>query len=129
MSTRATYRIKSEKTGGPHTIYFYIHYDGYPKGGAAYFKECLSNEKAMQRGGIQKAFASLEYSEFTHDHEAHWDTEYRYNIFENEKGVISVNVQKMFYLDSNGQMSLKEWKTIFNDSMEKFIEQHAEKQT
>lgn len=42
MSTRATYEFKPSPNGYGPPVAFYIHYDGYPEGAAAYFYEALT---------------------------------------------------------------------------------------
>jgi hypothetical protein len=70
MSTRATYKIDGK--------YFYIHYDGYKDGAAVYF---WNMHQAKGRGGCAEAFLrGNDLAEFTQSHDAHGDTEYRYDL-------------------------------------------------
>ena len=72
MSTRATYKIDG--------VCFYIHYDGYMDGAAVYF---WNMHQAMDkgRGGCAEAFLrGNDLAEFTQSHDAHGDTEYRYDL-------------------------------------------------
>lgn len=77
MSTRATYKLSTGRDG--RMICFYIHYDGYPEGAAEYFRamqRCKHN-----RGGYAARFIRTnELAEFTSSHQAHGDTEYRYDL-------------------------------------------------
>lgn len=79
MSTRATYRFRQ----ADRDITFYIHYDGYPSGAASYFQNMLDREGRMQtfnHGLAEVFFRANERAEFTQGHDAHADTEYRYDI-------------------------------------------------
>lgn len=82
MSTRATYKIDG--------VTFYIHHDGYPEGAASYFDAMLKAsleledcgyERSRYAGGYAEQFLRAnDRAEFTHSHEMHGDTEYRYNL-------------------------------------------------
>jgi len=70
MSTRATYQINGTT--------FYVHHDGYPQGAATYFANAANSDSL---GGLAEKFIRANYkAEFTTDHEAHGDTEYRYTV-------------------------------------------------
>lgn len=72
MATRATYSING--------ICFYIHWDGYPSGAAAYLWK-MHGASASSKGALAEAFLrGNESAEFTAHHDSHGDTEYRYTI-------------------------------------------------
>jgi len=81
MSTRATYQID-------YTT-FYIHYDGYPEGAAAYFEAALQYIVDEKPHAINFTFADVfhfanaEVCEITKSHDTHGDTEYRYTVTTN----------------------------------------------
>jgi len=127
MSTRATYRISTTNYWGVENQCFYIHYDGYPRGAARYFKEFLSNLDHLINGGRYRkgkavvAFGMLAFSEFTEAHENHGDTEYRYNIYhDQQKGTFVVNSFK----HSWGEDSQDIWSEFFKGPLEEFINKH-----
>jgi hypothetical protein len=79
MSTRATYHFADEY----RDVTFYIHHDGYPSGAAHYFQNMLNHEDSMEscnHGLAEVFFRANERAEFTKSHEAHGDTEYRYDV-------------------------------------------------
>lgn len=88
MSTRATYRINRHC--------FYIHHDGYEEGASVYFWRALvGNASRGVRGGLAERFLRANLgAEFTPSHEAHGDTEYRYNVEGNDAGA-TVTVYKL----------------------------------
>lgn len=73
MATRATYDIDG--------ICFYIHWDGYEAGAAAYFWAMYQAAISGSKGGHAEAFMRGNPSaELTAGHDAHGDTEYRYDL-------------------------------------------------
>lgn len=76
MSTRATYQIKS----GFSTVTFYIHHDGYFEGAALYFRNTLDFMRISERPFLPCFLWANERAELTAGHEAHGDTEYRYDL-------------------------------------------------
>lgn len=127
MSTRATYRISATSYSGVEKQYFYIHYDGYPKGAAHYFKAFLSNlDGLIKDGGYRKgkavvAFGMLPFAEFTGDHDSHGDTEYRYNIYyDQQKGTFFINSFK----GKCGEDSQDIWCEFFKGPLVEFINKY-----
>jgi hypothetical protein len=82
MSTRATYQI----TSGFSTATLYIHHDGYFKGAASYFKDTLDLMRITDRPLLPCFLWANERAELTDGHEAHGDTEYRYDL-KKENGI------------------------------------------
>lgn len=79
MSTRATYNFKDES----RDVTFYIHCDGYPEGAADYFSAMLEYQGSMEthnHGLAEVFFRANATAEFTSGHDAHDDTEYRYDV-------------------------------------------------
>lgn len=138
MSTRATYRIteapRQYEVIPPRT--YYIHYDGYPQGAAAYFKQLLDYMRdykdrittlfhgdpyMIKRNINNKRFSSffemgVPMSEETFDHDSHGDTEYQYNIFLKEDGEIYVSMKSLYGHEPQ-----------FFDTMDKFLEKYGGK--
>lgn len=89
MGTRATYLFEAGDFT-PATC-FYIHYDGYPEGAAAYFRAMLNERNT--RGGMPCQFLRANaLAEFTASHRAHGDTEYRYTVKRDGSLVVSTRV-------------------------------------
>jgi hypothetical protein len=127
MSTRGTYRVQN---GDWTKAYFYIHYDNYPEGAACYFKDCLDRMEKNARMDFIKAFMTLEYSELTNDHEAHGDTEFRYNIntvnkkhAEDTKHPIYIEAFKKEYIKDNVS-----WTVFFDGMIDEFIKKFIEEE-
>jgi hypothetical protein len=73
MATRATYNVDG--------VCFYIHWDGYEAGAAAYFWAMYQAAIGGSKGGHAEAFMRGNPSaELTESHDAHGDTEYRYEL-------------------------------------------------
>ena len=103
MSTRGTFRICEEITENQFDVNtYYIHCDCYPKGAINHiakiekFKDFLESEYYNgYRPEMQvkkKRYAALfeiaiDQAEKTIDHDFHGDTEYKYNLFFNKKGL------------------------------------------
>jgi hypothetical protein len=127
MSTRATYRIAANSYSESEQQYFYIHYDGYPRGAVQYFKEFLSNLEDLiegegyRTGNCVVAFGMLPLSEFTRDHENHGDTEYRYNVYhDQQQGTFHVTG----YRHTWGANPEDIWTRFFEGAMEDFIKKY-----
>ena len=89
MATRATYQIKS----GYNTATFYIHWDGYLQGAAHYFKDAIELTKVSKRDFLSCFVWANKEATLTDGHEAHGDTEYRYNI-ERKNGSYEITAYK-----------------------------------
>ena len=85
MSTRATYRFTDER--GSRTIY--KHHDGYPEGGYQWIANALPYAWPSSRFEADEMAAAFVAGNkelggggvyLTDDHEAHGDTEHRYNV-------------------------------------------------
>ena len=118
MSTRATYQIKS----GFSTATLYIHHDGYFQGAASYFKDTLDLMRITDRPLLPCFLWANERAELTTGHQAHGDTEYRYDL-EKEAGIWIVTAYKRMSYDSNEfQM---EWMGPLSDFVNEFKSQEA----
>jgi YD repeat-containing protein len=85
MSTRATYRIKPA-CDWQTAATIYIHHDGYEAGAAHYLASMLACDN--DRGGWVCMFIRAnDGAELTERHEAHGDTEYRYDLDEKARSV------------------------------------------
>lgn len=84
MATRATYQFKTGYT----TSTVYIHWDGYLAGAAHYFNEALKlrggNANEVYKEQKRDMFACFVWANdqatMTDGHEAHGDTDYRYDV-------------------------------------------------
>ena len=130
MSTRATYRITEDKGEEFPTDTFYIHYDGYPEGAAEYFHQLLTYREEQKvllgtefrRKSMAAMFEmGIPLSEKTKDHDAHGDTEYRYNLFFGKIGN-QVQAYKRKSIDL-GEQYFDHWEEFFKDDIDKFIKQ------
>jgi len=72
MATRATYKIDG--------VHFYIHYDGYEEGAAKYFWNMHCSTDSGRGGNAEAFLRGNDLAEFTKSHNAHGDTEYRYDL-------------------------------------------------
>jgi len=102
MATRATYQING--------VTFYIHHDGYMEGAAVYFYNALT---AGQHFLAESFLRKNERAEFTHSHESHGDTEFRYTVM-NDKIVVH-----------NMQYGTDSWEEVFNGSLKDFVNNHS----
>lgn len=136
MSTRATYKIYSAYN--ETYTYFYIHSDNYPEGATQYFNNLLNlvNDITNQFGysTLGEAFliANSEYASFTASHNAHYDTEYRYDItkdkFSNTVTLTAKEVRKnRDSLDKHGDFK-RTTKTFYQGTIEGFIEKYSNKE-
>lgn len=116
MSTRATY---SFYCGSIETeVNFYIHYDGYESGAAGYFAAML--DMGRTRGGWAGSFIRAnELAEFTRSHDAHGDTEYRYDVAI-ESGVLHLTARAR-----KDWAHAPEWRLIFSGPLVEFVNKHA----
>lgn len=78
MATRATYRFINNRTATDVCVY--IHWDGYPRGAAMYLEKALIHATDNKRTLLASFIAANESAEITSSHEAHGDTDYRYDI-------------------------------------------------
>ena len=118
MATRATYQFKTGYTAA--TVY--IHWDGYLAGAAHYFNEALGAWKANQkRNVISSLFACFVYANdqatMTEGHEAHGDTDFRYDIEYKEGNYLLKAYKRVSY-------SSEEFELVFIGSLDDFIANH-----
>lgn len=127
MATRATYRFIPK---GCAPVCFYIHYDGYPAGAAAYFHRALQSQRkeddfGRRVGGrdITAAFvhANVELCEFAASHDAYGDTEYRYN-YNVETDILEA--QERYFVGS-----ARNWRTIYRGGLHGFLNEPWEGST
>ena len=102
MSTRATYQFKQE---GKPTVIIYKHHDGYPVGAADHLKCAVGSSNPAE------AFLRAhDEAEITESHEIHGDTEYRYNVINQQ-----VEVYERNYDSGN-------WAKVLECELEQFVE-------
>lgn len=70
-------------TKGRFLTTVYIHHDGYFEGAASYFKDTLDLMRISVRPLLPCFLWANEKAELTDGHEAHGDTEYRYDLEKN----------------------------------------------
>jgi hypothetical protein len=117
MSTRATYQIKS----GFSTATFYIHHDGYLSGAASYFKDTLDLMRISGRPLLPCFLWANERAELTDEHEAHGDTEYRYDIEKRVDGWFVAAYKRKSY---DSDVFEIEW----SGPIANFVSQHAKQE-
>nr|MDA3822645.1 hypothetical protein [Bacteroidales bacterium] len=99
MSTRATYKITTEKRS-INPVVFYIHHDGYLSGAIQYIEDAVLHSNS--RGTLIESFIRAnENAEITESHQVHADTEFQYDITEKEDGEIFISA-----LDVDGKRSI-----------------------
>lgn len=138
MSTRATYRInpaRRDEYARHRGITFYIHHDGYEDGAAVYFWRMLTGDASRGvRGGLAERFLRANLgAEFTSSHEAHGDTEYRYDL-EGEDAGAMLKVSKLNWSKYTGGASdsfeVREkrrescWDVVYGGTLAAFIDAH-----
>ena len=110
MATRATYQFKSQHSP---VVTCYVHWDGYLEGAAAYFWDMISC--GNERGGLACRFIrGVSLAEITRSHDAHSDTEYRYDLDQSDMSVVAY---KSFRDDDDGYS----WGVVYSGSLVDFI--------
>lgn len=110
MSTRATYLIDGQP--------FYIHYDGYVEGGAAYF--AAAARLPNKRGGFVCQFLRAnDLAEFTTAHDDHGDTEYQYT-YDSAKDVLAVR-EASRDVCAGRFANERKWSPVFAGSLARFL--------
>ena len=114
MSTRATYQI----TSGFSTATVYIHHDGYLSGAASYFKDTIDLMRISGRSLLPCFLWANERAELTDCHDAHADTEYRYDLARQD-GIWNVTAYKRrsYYSDA--------FEVVYDGNLSAFVNQHA----
>lgn len=117
MSTRATYQIGD----GFGIATIYIHHDGYPSGAAVYFEAARELAKTYERVSFLASFLwANKKAELTAAHDAHGDTEYRYDVTRGLKGGFNLTAYKRdSFLSEN-------FSVIFSGTVDEFIERYLE---
>lgn len=115
MSTRATYRfMHTQARPGQPEVSYYIHHDGYPEGAAHYFVAACTFENDYC-GLAENFLRANDRAKFTSGHDAHGDTEYRYDV---RMDTIVVQARAGYSSD--------EWEQIFAGPLVEFIEKYGE---
>lgn len=111
MATRATYNFHNTQLTNSATVY--IHQDGYPEGAACYIAGAIDN-----KGGItvERFIRVNEDAEVTSSHEAHGDTNYRYDF--HRAGEMSVMKHTIELVGDSYQ---ENWSLIFDGTITDFI--------
>lgn len=134
MGTRATYQFETKgKYGINKKVTYYIHWDGYPAGAATYFKAAADLLAAHPRtepgddwrGNIAEAFVRANLlAEITPDHEAHGDTEYRYDVVTEYGAETTVKAYKREFTADD----MTNWTVIFEGELKEFLTKYLEKE-
>jgi hypothetical protein len=123
MSTRATYRFINARDYGPDEATLYIHHDGYPSGAASYLYNMLIHPN--RRGfGVEAMLRANDGAELTESHDAHGDTEYRYDVTGNDAGAQIVARARSGPWARNAEPT---WKIIYSGTLAEFIDEQATK--
>lgn len=121
MSTRATYTFY-HPWRKPVTLY--VHYDGYPEGATSlYFAPML---QAKGRTLAERFIRSVEDAEITDGHNAHADTEYRYDLIEDRTGHVGVVAWKASYKRTDDDRWSKEWTPFYAGTLTDFLAKYQE---
>ncbi len=128
MSTRATYEIIERGEFKEYNC-FYIHHDGYLKGGARYFKLAKEYEgdKYSWYSFAEKFFRANDGAHFTEDHKSHGDTKFRYSLEVSKDGIKNgISIEKEYKLTVKEKTDYKSntWKKVFDGSLDEFIEKY-----
>lgn len=119
MSTRATYLL-STLDWNDQNICFYVHHDGYPKGAAYYF--LLMHQYKNERSGYAgRFFRAVTNAEFTEEHKAHADTEYRYTL--NKDGVLTVLARRCWEKNIWAQIYQGTWYDFVNQQLKELTKE------
>ena len=110
MATRATYQFKTGFT----TSTVYIHWDGYLAGAADYFQEALNLRGDSKRDLFACFVWANDQATMTDGHEAHGDTDYRYNV-ERKNGEYHLEAYQRTDYSSN------HFERVFIGTLEDFI--------
>lgn len=127
MSTRATYEFKLEDKSikWKSNITLYIQTDNYPEGAAKYFND-LKEHNDKEGGRLAESFIRTNpYTEFTRDHYAHYDTEYRYIL--TEDGMLTAKEHYKRTYDKKGNL-INHFRIFFKGNYKDFIKKYLEKQ-
>ena len=116
MATRATYQINDTNKDQCKT--FYIHWDGYPEGGAAYLYRMLNSEPAFT--GFPRLSLWQIIGQRSEGHDAHGDTEYQYTV-----NVMPHTIHLTVYARDMEHYPVGGWKLHYSGAMTDFIRQHA----
>ena len=125
MATRATYQFKTGYT----TATVYLHWDGYLAGAAHYFSEALKLRggkaydvyKERKRDLFACFVWANDQATMTDGHEAHGDTEYRYDL-RMHGGEYKIVAHKRISYSSSG------FEVVFDGDLTDFIEQYLEEE-
>ena len=117
MSTRATYQI----VDGFGTATLYIHHDGYPSGAAAYFEAARELASTYEKVSFLASFLwANKKAELTAAHDAHGDTEFRYDVTRGLKRGLNLTAYARDSFDSD------KFSIIFSGTVDQFIERYLE---
>lgn len=118
MSTRGTYQFSDSSDRWIPKTTVYVHYDNYPKGAASYFYDMLTNPS---KGDAATQFIrSNRHAEITKSHDAHGDTEYRYDL--NGTGPTA----ELKAYARTGDWDSPDWSLFFYGTVAGFIDRYTE---
>lgn len=118
MSTRATYQFHRNQLTCSATVY--IHHDGYPEGAAIYLANAIGYEGDYEETEIltvERFIRANEGAHITKSHEAHGDTDYRYDFF--PFGLMEVSKREI-YKNSFGEYQ-EQWKKHWSGHLSDFL--------
>jgi len=121
MSTRATYTFSNTALAG-EDVTVYIHHDGYPMGAAEYFRKAMNEKLDSDRPLLEAFIAANDGATITRNHEAHGDTEYRYDT---DGKNITIKKREIKF-DDDGYNTF--WLDIYYGELHYFVISHAPQQ-
>lgn len=121
MSTRATYTFSNTALAG-EDVTVYIHHDGYPMGAAEYFRKAMNEKLDSGKPFLESFITANRGAMITRNHEAHGDTEYRYNT----DGKTVIVQKREIEFNDDGYKTL--WFDIYQGDLHDFIISHAHQQ-
>jgi hypothetical protein len=116
MATRGTISFSNKfgKLG-----FVYIHHDMYPSGFSEYLKE-LKRKNVVGRNLMTQLLRGIEGAEVTTSHEIHGDTEFRYDIEEEEISII----QRFWEYDEETDEETNYFSKIATMPLEEFLKKY-----
>ena len=121
MSTRATYTFSNTALAG-EDVTVYIHHDGYPMGAAEYFRKAMDEKIDTGRPLLEAFIAANDRSMITRCHEAHGDTDYRYDT---DGKVVTIHHRSIEFTDDGYS---EKWSCVYHGDIDEFIISQMHKQ-
>lgn len=121
MSTRATYTFSNTALAG-EDVTVYIHHDGYPMGAAEYFRKAMDEKLDSGRQLLEAFIAANDRAMITRCHEAHGDTDYRYDT---DGKVVTIHHRSIEFTDDGYS---EKWSCVYHGDIDEFIISQMHKQ-